>query len=37
MSATATPGTTRRWPVVADAQYEGSRIPTRVPTVLEIP
>jgi NADH-quinone oxidoreductase subunit D len=38
MSTTSTPPTTsRRWPVVADEQYEGSRIPARVPTVLEIP
>jgi len=38
MSTTATPPTRRRsWPVVADGQYEGSRIPSRVPTVLDIP
>ena len=35
MSATVT--TTRRWPVVADDQYDGSRIPARVPTVLDVP
>ena len=29
--------TRRSWPVVADDQYDGSRIPSRVPTVLEIP
>src|SRR6185503_19654534 len=29
--------TRRSWPVVADGQYDGSRIPSRVPTVLEIP
>src|SRR5256886_4751100 len=27
----------RSWPVVAEDQYDGSRIPSRVPTVLEIP
>jgi hypothetical protein len=39
MSATVTPqaARTRRWPVVADGQYEGSRIPSRVPTVLDVP
>src|SRR5436305_13421622 len=37
MSATVTPTTTRRWPVVADGQYEGSRIPARVPTILDVP
>jgi NADH-quinone oxidoreductase subunit D len=37
MSTTVTPTTTRRWPVVADGQYEGSRIPSRVPTILDVP
>jgi NADH-quinone oxidoreductase subunit D len=39
VSATATPppSRTRPWPIVADGQYDGSRIPARVPTVLEIP
>ena len=37
LSATITPSTTRRWPVVADGQYEGSRIPPRVPTILDVP
>jgi len=37
MSVSAPPSTRRRWPVVADAQYEGSRIPPRVPTVLDVP
>ena len=30
-------GRTRRWPVVGDAIYDGSRIPARVPTVLDVP
>ena len=37
MSTTVTPRTARRWPVVADNQYEGSRIPARVPTILDVP
>jgi NADH-quinone oxidoreductase subunit D len=37
VSAVAPPDTRRRWPIVADAQYEGSRIPPRVPTVLDVP
>src|SRR5436305_8356859 len=37
MSATVTPTSTRRWPIVADGQYQGSRIPSRVPTVLDVP
>jgi len=37
MSTTATPSTRRRWPVVSDDQYEGSRIPSRVPTILAVP
>src|SRR5437762_7510832 len=37
MSTTATPSTRRSWPVVADGQYEGSRIPSRVPTILAVP
>ena len=37
MSMTVTPSTTRRWPVVAGGQYEGSRIPPRVPTILDVP
>jgi hypothetical protein len=37
MSSTVTPTATRRWPVVADDQYDGSRIPSRVPTVLDVP
>ena len=38
MSATVTPSTNRRrWPVVADGQYEGTRIPARVPTILDVP
>jgi NADH-quinone oxidoreductase subunit D len=28
---------TRRWPIVADPPYEGSRIPARVPTILDVP
>jgi NADH-quinone oxidoreductase subunit D len=27
----------RRWPIVGDPPYEGSRIPERVPTILEVP
>jgi NADH-quinone oxidoreductase subunit D len=27
----------RRWPVVAEPAYEGSRIPARVPTILDVP
>ncbi|MGZ4292219.1 MAG: NADH-quinone oxidoreductase subunit D, partial [Gaiellaceae bacterium] len=30
-------GRARRWPIVTDSPYEGSRIPTRVPTVLDVP
>jgi NADH-quinone oxidoreductase subunit D len=30
-------GRTRRWPIVAPDIYEGSRIPERVPTVLDVP
>src|SRR6266704_1972927 len=38
MSATATPpGARRSWPVVDDGQYDGSRIPSRVPTALAVP
>jgi NADH-quinone oxidoreductase subunit D len=38
MSATATPtGTRRSWPIVDDGQYDGSRIPARVPTALAVP
>ena len=37
MSATASPTTSRRWPIVAGGQYEGSRIPPRVPTILDVP
>jgi NADH-quinone oxidoreductase subunit D len=37
VSIVAPPETRRRWPVVADAQYEGSHIPPRVPTVLDVP
>ena len=33
----AAPPTTRRWPIVTDGQYEGSRIPSRVPTALDVP
>src|SRR5439155_2281802 len=33
----APPTTRRTWPVVADGQYEGSRIPSRVPTILAVP
>ena len=29
--------TRRSWPIVADGQYEGSRIPSRVPTILDVP
>jgi NADH-quinone oxidoreductase subunit D len=28
---------TRRWPIVGDPPYEGSRIPARVPTILDVP
>ena len=28
-------GRARRWPIVTDSPYEGSRIPARVPTVLD--
>jgi NADH-quinone oxidoreductase subunit D len=31
------PSRTRAWPVVHAGQYEGSRIPQRVPTILEVP
>ncbi len=31
------PSPTRSWPVVADGQYEGTRIPPRVPTILDVP
>ncbi|MBV8562350.1 MAG: hypothetical protein JOZ56_04610, partial [Actinobacteria bacterium] len=27
----------RRWPLVGEAPYEGSRIPGRVPTILDVP
>ncbi len=37
MSTTATPSTRRSWPIVSDEQYEGSRIPSRVPTILAVP
>src|SRR5262249_17080750 len=38
MSATAIPpGTRRSWPIVDDGQYDGSRIPSRVPTALAVP
>jgi NADH-quinone oxidoreductase subunit D len=37
VSAVAPTHTQRRWPIVAEAQYEGSRIPPRVPTVLDVP
>src|ERR1700739_3668637 len=30
-------GRARRWPFVGDPIYEGSRIPPRVPTVLDVP
>src|SRR5262249_18594741 len=30
-------GRARRWPIVAEPPYEGSRIPPRVPTVLDVP
>jgi NADH-quinone oxidoreductase subunit D len=33
----ATPPRPGRWPVVADGQYDGSRIPPRVPTILDVP
>ena len=28
---------TREWPIVGEPQYEGSRIPLRVPTILDVP
>jgi NADH-quinone oxidoreductase subunit D len=31
------PSRTRAWPIVHSGQYEGSRIPQRVPTILEVP
>jgi len=38
MSSTLVPPSpTRSWPVVADGQYEGTRIPPRVPTILDVP
>src|SRR5207245_883423 len=30
-------GRTRRWPIVGDPIYEGSRIPPRVPTIVDVP
>src|SRR5437868_4429804 len=30
-------GRTRRWPIVGEPIYEGSRIPSRVPTVVDVP
>ena len=30
-------GRTRRWPIVGEPPYEGSRIPSRVPTILDVP
>ena len=30
-------GRTRRWPIVGDPIYEGTRIPSRVPTILDVP
>ena len=30
-------GRARRWPIVADSPYDGSRIPARVPTVVDVP
>src|SRR5207302_845244 len=30
-------GRTRRWPIVGDPIYEGSRIPSRVPTIVDVP
>src|SRR5436853_3388372 len=30
-------GRTRRWPIVGEPIYEGSRIPTRVPTIVDVP
>jgi NADH-quinone oxidoreductase subunit D len=30
-------GRTRRWPIVGEPPYAGSRIPARVPTILDVP
>jgi NADH-quinone oxidoreductase subunit D len=30
-------GRTRRWPIVGEPAYVGSRIPARVPTILDVP
>jgi len=31
------PSGTRPWPFVGEPPYEGSRIPARVPTILDVP
>jgi NADH-quinone oxidoreductase subunit D len=36
IAATRT-GRSRRWPIVGEPPYEGSRIPARVPTILDVP